>query len=85
MLRLAVIPQAFAMVGDHDDRGAVVATSSAQSGEDLSDDLVHGRDLAVIEIDSRTDPPRRRPVGRVRFVQMDPQKEGLRGADLIEP
>ena len=77
-----VIFQSFAVIGSDDDRRLGVPTARAQVREQLADDLVGIRDLAVVFVRLRK--PGRRRIRRMRLVDVEEQEDLVAGPG-VEP
>src|SRR5207302_8791662 len=76
--------QPFAMIRKEDDERAVVGVQAFELGEEIADDLIGGRDLAVIrQLVARGERLRRR-VGSVRLVDVEKEEERFSG-ELFQP
>jgi hypothetical protein len=86
--RLAVLAEALAVVGDRHHQQGVAGRRAPQSrmSEQAADLGVDERDLAVVGTTGElAREPRRRRVGGVRIEEMDPEEEGSRAVELVEP
>ena len=84
MLLLAVVAETLAVVGEQDDQGVVVEAARAEGIEQAAHDLVGVGDLAVVGLVASE--PCGRRIRRVRFVQVEEQKEARVGARArVEP
>jgi hypothetical protein len=79
--QLAVVAEAFSMIGEHDDIDVLVAAGRAKRVEDAADLLVGEGDLAVVRTAGKTTAEGfRRIVRGVRIVEMQPREERPRRA-----
>ena len=74
---LAVLSKTFAVVRRGDDQRGIVESVSLQVFEHLSNGIIGIGNLSVVGIAEQSSKTRRRIVGRVRIVEVDPDKEGL--------
>src|ERR1019366_4028520 len=82
VLLFAMIAQSFAMIRKQDDGRAVVQLGRLEAFQEAADDLVAVGNLAVVRrVGGKT---RGRRIRRVRFVQVQEQKDARR-ALLVEP
>ena len=78
VLLLAVVPEPLPMVGDQEDDRAVVDAVALELPEELPDDAVARRDLAVVGRSVAAPERLGRLVGEVRLVDVQEEKERLR-------
>ena len=77
VLLLAVLAEAFAMVGKQDDQGFIVDALALQIVDEITDDAIGVGDLAIVMIPVGAEVWLGRSVGSVRVVEVEEKEEGL--------